>query len=172
MLFFSYADKFKHDYFISNIRNDEERQKSQENLDEMLYYGNIRTCRRRFLLNYFDENYLEKNCANCDICLPQTSRQTPKKSFIVPSPPVFTFNPENADYDKTLFEKLKNLRTEEAQRLKVPPYVVFGDKSLIQMATDLPVTEQDFLEIYGVAQQKLSQFGKQFISVIKEHKNK
>jgi ATP-dependent DNA helicase RecQ len=70
-----------------------------------------------------------------------------------------------------LFEKLKILRTQEAQRLHVPPYVVFGDKALIQMAKDMPETPEAFLEIYGVADRKLEQFGKKFMQVIREHVN-
>ena len=72
-------------------------------------------------------------------------------------------------YDKILFEKLKTLRTEEAKRLHVPPYVVFGDKTLIQMARHLPKTPDAFLEIHGVARKKLEQFGEQFIQVIREY---
>jgi ATP-dependent DNA helicase RecQ len=45
VLLFSYADKFKHDYFIRNITNIEEQRKSQENLEQVLNYGNFHTCR-------------------------------------------------------------------------------------------------------------------------------
>ena len=48
VLFFSYADKFKQDYFINNIRDDDEREKAQENLSQVLNYGNLNSCRRKF----------------------------------------------------------------------------------------------------------------------------
>jgi ATP-dependent DNA helicase RecQ len=51
----------------------------------------------------------------------------------------------------------------------VPPYVVFGDKTLIQMAKHLPKTSEAFLEIHGVANKKLDQFGEQFMQVIREY---
>ena len=51
----------------------------------------------------------------------------------------------------------------------MPPYVVFGDKTLIQMAKHMPKNSEEFLEIYGVATRKLEQFGEQFIQVIREY---
>ena len=61
------------------------------------------------------------------------------------------------------------LRTKEAQHLQVPPYVVFGDKTLIQMAKHMPKTPEEFLEIHGVASKKLEQFGEQFMQVIRDY---
>ena len=78
---------------------------------------------------------------------------------------------EDDEYDKILFEKLKNLRTKEAQRLQVPPYVVFGDKALIQMAKHMPKNPEEFLQIHGVANKKLDQFGEQFMQVIQDYIN-
>ena len=160
VLFFSYADKFKQDYFINNIKDDDEREKAQENLNQVLNYGDLPGCRRKFLLKYFNEDYKEENCGNCDRCVEKPL----VKIRLFQQPDI-----ENDDYDKILFEKLKILRTQEAQRLHVPPYVVFGDKALMQMAKDMPETPEAFLEIYGVADRKLEQFGKKFMQVIREH---
>jgi len=168
VLFFSYADKFKQDYFINNIADDDEREKAQENLSQVLHYGDLRSCRRKFLLNYFNENYQEQNCGNCDQCIEKPSfKVTPKMSSSVFGG--IKIEAEEDFYDKILFEKLKALRTKEAQHLQVPPYVVFGDKTLIQMAKHLPKNSEEFLEIYGVANKKLDQFGEQFMQVIREY---
>src|SRR3989338_2361853 len=72
-------------------------------------------------------------------------------------------------YNPALFEELKSIRTLEARRLKVPPYIIFGDKALREMATHFPRTSPDFLKISGVGTQKLSQFGEQFMSVIRSY---
>ena len=168
VLFFSYADKFKQDFFIGNIRDDDERQKAQENLSQVLRYGDLYGCRRKFLLNYFGEKYPDQNCANCDGCVKKFPWKISKKTSIPVGTPVFVAEPDNT-YDKVLFEKLRVARTKEAQRLHVPPYVVFGDKALIQMAGHFPKTPEQFLEIYGVGSQKLAQFGQQFLSIIREH---
>jgi RecQ family ATP-dependent DNA helicase len=173
VLFFSYADKFKQDYFINNIKDDDEREKAQENLKQVLNYGNLYSCRRKFLLNYFDEDYREENCGNCDKCVkkPSFKINSGLSSFMDGVKIRLSQKPdiENDVYDKVLFEKLRILRIQEASRLHVPPYVVFGDKALIQMAKDMPETPEAFLEIYGVADRKLEQFGRQFMQVIRDH---
>jgi ATP-dependent DNA helicase RecQ len=57
----------------------------------------------------------------------------------------------------------------EAQRLKVPPYIVFGDKSLRDMAEKKPTTDASFLEINGVGDKKLKKFGEIFMNAINEY---
>ena len=173
VLFFSYADKFKQDYFINNIKDDDEREKAQENLSQVLHYGDLHSCRRKFLLNYFNEDYSEKNCGNCDRCVEKPAfRIVPELDSFIGGVKISVSQQsdlESDEYDRILFEKLKVLRAKEALRLHVPPYVVFGDKALIQMSKDMPETPEAFLEIYGVADRKLEQFGKQFMKVIRDH---
>jgi len=72
VLLFSYADKFKQDFFIRGMTDLAEQKNSQMNLDQVIRYGNLYTCRRRFLLNYFNEDYKQSNCGNCDKCIKQT----------------------------------------------------------------------------------------------------
>lgn len=74
VLFFSYADRRKHAYFIEKIEDDAERRKSWKKLEEVLRYGNLGKCRRKYLLDYLGEKYNEKNCASCDVC----SRHSPQ----------------------------------------------------------------------------------------------
>ncbi|MEM9346902.1 MAG: DNA helicase RecQ [Planctomycetota bacterium] len=71
--------------------------------------------------------------------------------------------------DESLFEKLRALRKELADGQGVPPYVVFGDKSLRQMAAVLPTDDQTFLTISGVGQTKLDKYGSTFMDTIREH---
>jgi ATP-dependent DNA helicase RecQ len=56
-------------------------------------------------------------------------------------------------YDETLFDELRNLRKQLADTQGVPPYIVFGDATLVQMARDKPMDEQELLAITGVGQQ-------------------
>ena len=171
VLLFSYADKFKHDYFIRNMTNIEEQRKSQENLEQVLHYGNLHVCRRRFLLHYFNENYTEINCGNCDRCVVQTPLEINNVNIKIGRPQRDIISPLNKGYDRVLFEKLRNIRKQEAYRLKVPSYIIFGDKTLQEMAIHFPQTASTFLEINGVGNQKLSQFGEQFMSVIRNYVN-
>ena len=171
VLLFSYADKFKHDYFIRNMTNIEEQRKSQENLEQVLHYGNLHVCRRRFLLHYFNENYTEINCGNCDRCVVQTPLEINNVNIKIARPQRDIISTLNKGYDRVLFEKLRNIRKQEAYRLKVPSYIIFGDKTLQEMAIHFPQTASTFLEINGVGNQKLSQFGEQFMSVIRNYVN-
>jgi ATP-dependent DNA helicase RecQ len=68
------------------------------------------------------------------------------------------------------FEKFRELRTTIAKEVGVPPYVVFGDKTLSEMARKLPNNENEFLSITGVGEQKLEKYGEAFISLANELK--
>ncbi len=70
--------------------------------------------------------------------------------------------------DEGLFEVLRLLRKQLADARGVPPYVVFGDVALRQMARRYPQTDQVFLSIPGVGNQKLNDYGAHFIQVIQE----
>ena len=70
------------------------------------------------------------------------------------------------DYDENLLQILKQQRKEIAKESKVPPFVVFNDNSLMEMAFHLPSTETAMLEINGVGQHKLDKYGHQFIEII------
>jgi ATP-dependent DNA helicase RecQ len=71
-------------------------------------------------------------------------------------------------YNEELFEKLRGLRKELADAAGVPPFVVFGDKSLIEMAAYLPGDEVTFLNISGVGARKLERYGPAFLKIIAE----
>lgn len=68
LLFYSYADVSKLQSFVDVEGNEEQSTVMRRKLQEMAEFGDLRTCRRRFLLNYFGENVPE-NCGNCDVCL-------------------------------------------------------------------------------------------------------
>jgi ATP-dependent DNA helicase RecQ len=75
---------------------------------------------------------------------------------------------EDLDYDRGLFKRLKELRKTIADEENVPPYVVFSDRALREMAAYLPETKGAFLEINGVGQTKLDRYGERFMAVILE----
>ena len=70
--------------------------------------------------------------------------------------------------DRELFATLKDNRTEIARNLGVPPYLVFNDASLRDMARRKPVTQDEFLEVHGVGAKKCKDYGDLFISMIRE----
>ncbi|MFQ5901963.1 MAG: RecQ family ATP-dependent DNA helicase, partial [Thermodesulfobacteriota bacterium] len=75
VLFYSYGDKFKHDFFINQITDLKEQRKTQTKLRQVIDYCELNTCRRRYLLEYFGERYRQDNCEGCDVC------NTPKDEF-------------------------------------------------------------------------------------------
>ncbi len=70
--------------------------------------------------------------------------------------------------DELLFAELRALRKQLADERGVPPYVVFGDQSLRQMARIYPQNELEFLQVPGVGRQKLADFGNVFMQAIKQ----
>jgi len=72
-------------------------------------------------------------------------------------------------YDESLFAELRALRKRLADELGKPPYVVFGDATLIEMAQRRPTTEAELLQISGVGQTKLARYGATFLKVIQGH---
>ena len=69
VLFYSYADKAKQDYFINQIEDAVEQRNARQKLAKMVEFAQVPSCRRRFILEYFGERWLEENCGACDVCL-------------------------------------------------------------------------------------------------------
>ncbi|KLV07803.1 ATP-dependent DNA helicase RecQ [Photobacterium aquae] len=72
-------------------------------------------------------------------------------------------------YDKKLFAKLRKLRKAIADEENLPPYVVFNDVSLMEMAERLPTSAGEMLAVNGVGQRKLEKYGAAFMVLIEEH---
>ena len=68
--------------------------------------------------------------------------------------------------DKTLLSLLKDLRKSEAKKRDVPPYVVFQDPSLEDMALKYPITQGELLSIHGVGEGKARKYGQPFLELI------
>ncbi len=71
------------------------------------------------------------------------------------------------DHDKILFEKLKALRMIIAKDHNVPPYVIFHDRTLLEMVRRAPLTRDAFAQVPGVGQSKLDRYADGFLAVIK-----
>jgi ATP-dependent DNA helicase RecQ len=73
--------------------------------------------------------------------------------------------------NKDLFTALKKIRYTISKEEKMPAYIIFNDKSLKLMASELPVTENEFLAIAGVGINKMEKYGEEFMHVIRKFKN-
>ncbi len=263
VLFYSYSDKAKQEYFIRQIEDAQERRNAREKLAKMVDFAQSPVCRRRTILEYFGERWDADTCGACDVCLESRDlvdateitqkilsavirtgqrfgahhviqvltgsrdkrilelghdqlsvygivkdrsrdelreligrlqaegllarsqgeyptlavtdsgmeflRHRRSISLALPKPPARGKAGDAMEYDKGLFEELRSLRLRVAAEQGVPPYVVFSDVSLRDMATDLPLTMEQFSSIHGVGQAKLEQYGPPFLQAIKSY---
>lgn len=120
--------------------------------------------------------YLEQDIASYSV-LKLTEAARPllrgEKSLIITKPRIKPGKKKKAEreivgleYDQELFNLLRVRRKQIADRDAVPPYVVFGDASLAEMAASLPTDTEAFLRINGVGQTKLQRYGAEFIEEI------
>jgi ATP-dependent DNA helicase RecQ len=268
ILLYSLADIYPIKHLIAQKSSEIEQKVANNLLTQVINYAQTSRCRRVALLNYFGEDYPEKNCQNCDNCLnPKetfdatelsqkilscvarikqrfgvahvikvligsedqriiqyghdklstygianeysseelkfyiyelvqigylkvTQDQYPIVSLTEKSIPilkgeekVYLTKPvirikkerskkglsEIEDYDEKLFNKLRALRKKLADQEQVPPYVIFSDVSLKEMAKEYPQTIEDFKKIYGVGENKLKNYGEIFLSEITQY---
>ena len=69
-----------------------------------------------------------------------------------------------------LFERLKKLRLEIAREESMPPYIIFSDKTLIDMAAKMPASKPEMLDVSGVGENKFAKYGERFLEVIEEYR--
>ncbi len=285
VLFYSYSDKLKQDFFIRRMDDPDEREQAEYKLQRLIEFCELRTCRREYLLRYFGERFTPSSesdsdspgavdCGGCDVCLapkepydatliaqklmsaiirtgerfgikhigavmrgantarirqfghdnlsvygiekdftPKQLREiadllidkgllhretgkfptlsvTAEGRRILTSRESITLmrRKQDADaankpstsnrgadatasgsWDDELFDKLRELRREIASENGVPPYVVFSDKTLRDMAAHKPQDPDAMMQISGVGVVKLQQYGDAFLSVIKGH---
>lgn len=266
VLFYSYADVAKINYFIDQ-KQGSERRVAIEHLNSIVRYAeDERTCRRKPLLNYFGESYEAENCSACDNC---TSAPTPltditiyaqkflscvkradekfgaghivdillgsrnekvlrwehdklstygigaeltKKQWMHIARQLLSMGylkqegeyhtlsitaralealrkrkaifgvvqeaervkkqgntKTEVEYNHALFALLRQKRKAMADEIGVPPYVIFSDRTLVEMAAYYPQSVSSLLKIAGVGQAKLRQYGETFLEVIKSY---
>lgn len=258
LLLYSYGDVAKLKSFAQIEGNPEQTAIALRKLDQMAMYGDLSTCRRKYLLNYFDEE-ADVFCGNCDACLSKTERidstvdaqkllsavsrlqerfgagyiidfirgsqsekiatehrelktygvgkdkskeewneivrdlaaqgyltksegqypllkLTTKSIAILKGVDRFTRMQvkEKAmehvklaeNYEVALFDELRACRRILAEEENVPAYIVLSDASLIELATYLPHSKDDFRKIAGFGQTKIEKYGQQFWEVV------
>ena len=269
LLLFSAGDVVKQTQFIEQKTDAREQRVARAQLQQMVHYAEISTCRRTALLEYFGEQFAEPNCGGCDNCLSpratwdgtlaaqkflscvyrvreksgfdlglnhvievltgadtekvrkwrhdqvstygigkehsRTAWQAIGRELIrlgylrqstdryavveltpegravlsqrkkitltkpVAAPQAKTHRAGEIACDEALFEKLRGLRKRLADEQAVPPYIIFSDVSLRQMARNYPANEREFARVSGVGERKLREFGEVFLAEIAAH---
>lgn len=159
-LFFSYGDKIKHEYFIRQIENKQYQRIAYKKMRDMINFCTSKRCRREYLLGYFGEKYHLPNCNMCDVCEPQDRAVPDQEGKVKIS------KAKKSLVDQELFEILRALRKEIADKERVPPYIVFSDVALKEMSTCYPQDRESFRKINGVGEVKLEKYGRIFLGKI------
>jgi len=164
---------------------DKRRAAELEKLEAVQKYAYAKTCRRAFVLRYFGDPAAGNGCSGCDNCsgtaverpakdaVAKRGRTTASsrsatgdglKSALRKVKPAATDDlpPEARD----VFDRLRNLRREIAREHEVPPYIVFDDKTLRQIAVHRPRTLAAFGDLRGVGPVKTERFGALFIAAL------
>ena len=166
-MIFGMQDVMMRRKFIDNEGGEEKFIKQQQKrLNSLVNYADANTCRRQLLLKYFGET--SEPCNNCDMCLgygnvnqsaERLTIRTQRKDRPAASPAMDA-------RAEALLLRLKALRMRLAKSRGVPAYVIFADRTLIDMADKRPLTRWDFGEVHGVGEAKQQQFGQMFLSEI------
>jgi len=166
VVFYGYADRFKHEYFISQVSDPSVKHVAETKLGQIIDYCERKVCRREYLLDYFGEKYYQDNCGGCDNCLHLKDEEEKDDT-------TFSYQPLKRSsylkYHTDLYERLRVLRKRLADEQNVPPYIIFSDVSLQEMAYYLPDSRQVFLNVQGVGERKLEKFGDEFLTVITQY---
>ncbi len=122
--------------------------------------------------------YLEQDLANYSV-LRLTDASRPllrgEETLVLARPRVKTVAPKkqprkgrgSLEYDEELFQALRTLRKSLADEQKVPPFVIFGDATLVEMAAYRPTDADALLRINGVGKHKIGRYGAQFLEVLR-----
>ena len=263
VLFYTYADAAKQEFFINQIEDEAEQANARDKLTQVVEFCQIQECRRKYILGYFGETWHEDNCGGCDFCLtprdefdatviaqkilsavirtderfginhvsavlrggntkgirqwehnnlsvygiakdvstaeikeifgllvaegflyrnsgdfPTFGVTETGRSFLRNRETLTLSRPKRAeerssttrratlDYDQALFDELREMRRQLASERKVPPYIIFGDTTLQEMAYYIPQSRESLSRITGVGKVKIEQLGEAFLSVI------
>lgn len=180
ILLFSKSDIISNKFLIEHGNKFINHSTEYQKLNQIIKYCNTTKCLRRYMLEYFGEHPNFKICNYCSNCLPdeQTIVTLKKeKTFTNSSPNISnTFSNDSSNNhvkpsNSKLFIILKAVRLELALQYKVPPFIIFHDKTLIEMCEKLPKTPEELLLIPGIGKYKAEKYGEIFLSSITHYLN-
>ncbi len=178
------GQRFGMGHILEVLRGSKNQRLIQLGHDRLSTYGIGADRPREFwaalLRHLINQGFLLQDIANYSI-LSLTGEAGPllrgEQAFIMPEPrlraPVKKEKSRrkpvgDREYDQNLFEKLRKLRKEIAVEQGVPPFVVFSDTSLVEMAALRPRNDGEMLDITGVGKYKLEHYGPRFLKVLQD----
>ena len=173
VLFYSWADVKLHERFLNDIDDPELWQIKRQATVDLFRTVEGRRCRHQAILAHFDEAMAPCD-SSCDVCsgvsvedlaeafMPRGRLSSTRKH----AAHVNSTAGPISDEDEALFQTLRDLRRDLADRQGVPAYIVFSDKVLREMAAQRPRTAADLLEVSGIGPAKLERYGEAFLEVL------
>ena len=146
-----WATRFDGEADIDTASLEAHREHSFHKLDAMENYARSRTCLRARILDYFGDAVHEPACGNCGPCI--SGGETHEEATTAA--------------EDSLFRELREARKALADRDGVPPFVVFSDATLRDMAKKRPRNRMEMLSVSGVGQVKFERYGEAFLSVMR-----
>lgn len=157
---------------------DRRRRAETAKLESVQQYAYTNGCRRAFVLRYFGDPAARRDCGGCDNCLGTHDASRREKSAAPARPgekrkrTPATAAPEPSELvasaaDARLLEQLRALRIGIAREEKVPAYVVFPDRTLLEMAVRRPKSPYALGQIRGVGPMKIDKYGERFLELLR-----
>lgn len=178
ILLFSKSDIVSNKFLIEHGSKFINHSTEYQKLKQMIGYCNTTKCLRKYMLEYFGEHPIFKNCNYCNNCLPNRRDNLVEKEITLNNffndLPKKSFNSlyTKKTYDSRLLTILKAVRIELSLHYKVPPFVILHDKTLIEISQKLPRTIDELLLISGIGKYKAEKYGNNFLSAINSYLNK
>lgn len=172
------GERFGVNYVIDVLRGSQTQSLKERGHDKLSVYGLAQNFSKlelkEIIRALITKNILQKAQGEYPtLALTQQGKEflREKKNITLPKPravveEITQMPSEELSYDQKLFELLRALRRQIAASMNVPPFVVFGDVSLREMATYYPQSAESFLKISGVGKEKLRRYGKNFLRAI------
>ena len=163
-LFYSWADVKLHERFLDGIEDPDQWRERRASIVGLFDILEKNRCRHQAILCHFDEE-IGPCSTSCDVCTGETVEDLTAKAPAMERPSRARGAKYDlpGDVDEELFIRLKALRKRLADRDGVPAYIVFNDRTLLEMAQRRPRTAAQLLAVSGVGAGKLARYGDDFL---------
>ena len=175
-LFYSWADVKLHERFLSDIDDPELFHQKRQATAALFRLVEAGACRHRAILAHFDEAMGPCTTA-CDVCTGVELDHLAAEAMAVGGAVDEgrersrrrngSLGADLSPEDEALFQRLRELRKTFADRQRVPAYIVFSDKVLLEMAMRRPANEVEMLAVPGVGPAKLAKYGEDFLAALR-----
>ncbi|MFC0561901.1 DNA helicase RecQ [Halalkalibacter alkalisediminis] len=147
----------------------------QLQLTDVTTYGLLKTWSQKDVAEFIDILMAEDYLAPMGTTYPTIQLTEKAVQVLMGEQEVFvteTVTTVQREENDDVFEALRELRKEISTESRIPPYMIFSDKTLKEMSSLIPLTQEELSTVSGVGEQKLEKYGQAFLEVLKQYKDK